>query len=225
MLLHDIALTGQHVVLAIDRAGIVGKDGATHQGVFDVSFLTSIPGMTVYAPASFGELEAMLREAICFTRGPAAVRYPRGGEGRWKGTGADSDLLLCRGEKITVVSYGDMINVLLDALDRLPEGTADLIKLGRIYPLDASPVLRSVERTGRLLVLEDVVERGSVGEALAAAVVEAGLRAETRLMNLGEKFIPHGDVATLRRVCGIDADAVENAIRTMTGAGCGKTEA
>ena len=84
MLLHDVALDRLHVVLAVDRAGLVGEDGETHQGVFDVSYLNSVPGMRVYAPANFAELKAMLEEAVLHWDGPAAVRYPRGGEGEYR---------------------------------------------------------------------------------------------------------------------------------------------
>ena len=224
MLLHDIALGGQHVVLAVDRAGLVGKDGATHQGVFDVSFLSTVPGMTVYAPASFGELAVMLKEAVCFCRGPVAVRYPRGGEGRWKEVNCAAASVIRKGSAVTLVGYGTMTNTLLDAADAFPEGTVEILKLGRICPLDTEAVLASAMKTGRLIVVEDCVERGSVGEALAAAVAKAGLNLAVKLMNLGEQFIPHGDVKTLQREYSIDAAAVEAAIRSMTEAGGGKAE-
>lgn len=97
MLLHDVALDRLHVVLAVDRAGLVGEDGETHQGVFDVSYLNSVPGMRVYAPANFAELKAMLEEAVLRWDGPAAVRYPRGGEGEYGRTAAGPRRPSCNG--------------------------------------------------------------------------------------------------------------------------------
>lgn len=82
MLLHDVALQQLHVVLAVDRAGLVGEDGETHHGMFDVGYLRLVPGMRVYCPANFAELRKMLREAVLECKGPVAIRYPRGGEGK-----------------------------------------------------------------------------------------------------------------------------------------------
>ena len=85
MLIHDVSLQKLHVVLAVDRAGLVGNDGETHHGLFDVSFLSSVPGMSVWCPASFAEMKQMLRRAVIDQDGPVAIRYPRGGEGRYTG--------------------------------------------------------------------------------------------------------------------------------------------
>lgn len=85
MLIHDVAIDHLHVVLGVDRAGLVGEDGETHHGVFDVAYLDSVPGMTVFAPSSFQELEEMLERAVLEIKGPVAVRYPRGGEGMYTG--------------------------------------------------------------------------------------------------------------------------------------------
>lgn len=113
MLLHDVALLGLHVVLAVDRAGLVGADGPTHHGCQDVGYLTQIPGMTVLCPASFAELTSMLRAAVAMD-GPVALRYPRGGEGRpypaWDGSALQ---VLRAGGDITLVSYGTLPTILL----------------------------------------------------------------------------------------------------------------
>ena len=214
MLLHDVALQGLHVVLAVDRAGLVGADGPTHHGCQDVGYLTQIPGMTVLCPACYGELREMLRAALAMD-GPVAVRYPRGTEGRqypdWRGESAS---VLRQGRDATLVSYGVMTDELLSAAKTLAEGgfEAEVIKLHRIAPLDPEPVLDSVRRTGRLLVLEDCNENGSIGQQLAAALAQAGVKAEqTLLLNLKQSFAPQGTVAQLRRLMGIDAEAVVHA--------------
>ncbi len=219
MLLHDVALQQLHVVLAVDRAGLVGADGPTHHGCQDVGYLTQIPGMTVLCPACFGELKAMLRAAIDDMDGPVAVRYPRGGEGRqypeWTG---DSASVLQRGTDVTLVSYGTLTDEVLTAAELLAEMglSAEVVKLHRIAPLDAGLVLESVRRTGRLLVLEDCNENGSIGQQLAAALVQSGAAPRKLVLkNLKNGFAPQGTVAQLRKLLGLDAAGVADAVRGM----------
>lgn len=218
MLLHDVALQGLHVVLAVDRAGLVGSDGSTHHGCQDVGYLTQIPGMTVLCPACFEELKTMLRAAIDM-EGPVAVRYPRGGEGRqypaWNGEGAS---LLRSGTDVTLVSYGTLTDEILAAAELLEEEdvSAEVIKLHRIAPLDGEAVLESVRRTGRLLVLEDCNENGSVGQQLAAALAQAGIAPRALVLkNLKDTFAPQGTVAQLRKLLGLDAGSVAEAVKGM----------
>ena len=215
MLIHDIALQHLHVVLAVDRAGLVGADGPTHHGTQDVGYLTQIPGMTVLCPAGFDELRTMLRTAAAMD-GPVAVRYPRGGEGRafppWDGTPAAE---LRQGTDVTLVSYGILINELLDAADLLAERgiSAEVVKLHRIAPLEPEAVLTSVGKTGRLLVLEDCYETGSIGQQLAAVLARRGIVPRTLILkNLQGSFAPQGTVQELRRVLGLDAGAVADAV-------------
>ena len=215
MLIHDVALQGLHVVLAVDRAGLVGADGATHHGCQDVGFLTQIPGFTVLCPASFQELRTMLRAALAMD-GPVAVRYPRGGEVRpfpdWDGS---PSAVLRRGTDVTLVSYGVLIDEVLTAADLLSERgvSAEIIKVHTIAPLDAETVLDSLRRTGRLLVLEDCFENGSVGQRLAAAAAQAGIAPKAVILkNLGSRFVGQGTVAQLRRQAGLDAQAVAEAV-------------
>ena len=215
MLLHDVALQGLHVVLAVDRAGLVGADGPTHHGCQDVGYLTQIPGMTVLCPADFDELRAMLRAALAM-EGPVAIRYPRGGgiEGcpPWSGAGAS---VLRQGRDVTLVSYGTLTEELLKAAEILKSRgvEAEVIKLHRIAPLDPEPVLESVGRTGRLLVLEDCLEAGSVGQRLAAEIACRGIKLEKLcLKNLGRAFAPQGKVPELRRLLGLDGESVAAAL-------------
>ena len=217
MLIHDVALSGFHVVLAVDRAGLIPGDGETHQGVFDVAFLGTVPGMTVLCPASFAELRDMLGHAIEDVGGPVAVRYPRGGEGAYKDGGCDSVKLLREGSDFTLVTYGVSVNTAIEVADRLAgDGVSvEIIKLGCIKPLDLSEIERSVGKTGKLLVLEECSGRGSVGERVAASLAMAGKSPGTViLLNTGDIFAPCGDIGELRKHCGIDADSVCEAILT-----------
>ncbi len=218
MLIHDTSLQNLHVVFCVDRAGIVGNDGDTHNGCFDIAYLGSVPGMTILAPANFAELEIMLRRAVAELTGPVAVRYPRGGEGAYQEAHGESAVCLREGTDLTVVSYGININDALEGAEKLDsEGiSAEVFKLGMIHPLDAQPILDSLKKTGRLLVLEETCRSGCVGESLLAQAELNGICLDNmKLLNLDTGIVPHGDVKTLRRVCGLDADAVVRAAREM----------
>ena len=211
MLIHDISLMNLHVVLAVDRAGIVGKDGQTHQGSFDVAFLSSVPGMTIYAPASFEELKTMLRRAVLEETGPVAVRYPRGGERFSENTAARHTAVLREGSDVTVASYGAETACALEAADILAENgiSAEVIKLNRLMPLDLTPIEASVRKTGALLVAEDVCQPGCVGEKLLAALTEAGAAPRcVRLLNLGGGILENGAPDDLRKMTGLDGSGI-----------------
>lgn len=212
MLIHDIGLQKLHVVFGVDRAGLVGRDGETHHGVFDVSYLCATPNMAVFCPSSLAEMKGMLEIAVMRIQGPAAVRYPRGSEGRYKeDTSPYPSVTLLKGEDITLVTYGILINETLKAAVILKErGYApEIIKLNLINPLDCTRVVSSVEKTGRLLVIEDVCAAGCVGDKLAAAVSKAGSVPEkVKLLNLGVGVVPHGDVDELYYMHGLDAQGI-----------------
>ena len=211
MLIHDVAIDKLHVVLGVDRAGLVGEDGETHHGVFDVAFLDSVPGMTVLAPSSYAELDGMLEQAVLHVNGPVAIRYPRGGEGAYRGdAGPGHAAVLRRGDDITLVSYGILINDVLEAAELLAgEGIqAEVVKLNVITPLDPELVLESVKKTKVLLTAEDSAAHGSVGERLAAAVAEAGLTAKVLCRTSGDKFVTHGALSCLKQELGLDSAGI-----------------
>ena len=148
MLIHDVALENLHVVLGVDRAGLVGADGETHHGCFDPLFLPALPGYTVLCPASFAELRHMLRQALFELTGPVAVRYPRGGEGAWRGDASKEPLVRLReGRDVTLLTYGVLVNQTLAAAALLEERgvRAEVLKLNRIAPLDGA-VLAEIGR-------------------------------------------------------------------------------
>lgn len=211
MLIHDVSLLGLHTVFCVDRAGLVGNDGETHQGVFDVCYLSAVPGMTILCPASFQELHDMLGYAIHEVTGPAAVRYPRGGEGRYTDSLMQAENLIREGTDVTVVCYGTMINEVLNAADELQSRgvSAEIIKLGMIAPNSFEQCIGSVRKTGRLLVAEEVCSVGCVGSALLAAISVAGVELKAaELLNLDDGIVRHGTVDELRRETGIDAASI-----------------
>lgn len=216
MLIHDVALLGLHVVLGVDRAGLVGEDGETHHGVFDVAYLGAVPGMSVWCPASFKEAEDMLEQALHVETGQVAMRYPRGGEGNYKDGGAEVCKTVLAGSDVTIAVYGTMINEALKAAELLESVgiSAGIIKLGRIFPLDAEPVLRAARETGRLIVAEEVCAAGCIGvRIVAAAGGEAGFRC--RLLNLGKGIIGQGGTDKLRELAGIDAAGMAAAAKEL----------
>ncbi|NCB74121.1 MAG: 1-deoxy-D-xylulose-5-phosphate synthase [Clostridia bacterium] len=219
MLIHDVSLSKLHVVLAVDRAGIVGHDGETHQGVFDVSFLCSVPNMAVFCPSNFAELRDMLGFAIYRVDGPVAVRYPRGGEGEYIQNSAGAPVALLReGNDVTLVGYGVMINNLLKAAQMLEkEGiSAEVIKINLINPLDTEMVLRSLKKTGRLVTAEDVCAFGSVGSRLLAACAENGIALRNaKTLDLGNGIVAHGSVEELLKQKGLDAESIANVAKSF----------
>ncbi len=215
MLIHDVALEGLHVVLGVDRAGLVGADGETHHGCFDALFLSELPGFTVLCPSNFSELRQMLRRALFTLDGPAAVRYPRGGEGAFRDDTSDRPLVRLRaGGDVTLLSYGILINEVLAAAELLErEGIqAEVWKLNQIAPLDQ--VAGCFEKTDILLVLEDCFGAGCVGQRVAAILAKEG-KAPRKLIlkNLGGTFAPEGSVPQLEARFGLDAAAVAGAVR------------
>ena len=215
MLIHDISLMGLHVVFGVDRAGIVGRDGQTHQGAFDVAYLSSVPGMTIYAPSSFAELRSMLRRAVLEETGPVAVRYPRGGEGDYRDDRSDAPAVVLReGADVTLAAYGWEINEALCAAEILSgQGvSAEVVKLNRLSPVDISTTVASVRKTGRLVLAEDVCRAGGMGEKLLAALSENGVSLRgCRLLDLGSGILENGAPEDLRRKTGLDGEGIARA--------------
>lgn len=217
MLLHDVAISNLPVIFGVDRAGLVGEDGETHHGIFDVGYLSTVPGMTVLAPACFQELEEMLTWAVKRGTGPVAVRYPRGGEGAYQGhyDGADH-VTLRRGKDITIVTYGATVDAVLTAAEQLEREsiTATVVKLNNLTPTDWRDLCGLAKETGRLLVAEECVNTGSVGQRLSSHLALQGAALQNvTLCNVGDRFITQGAVQQLRQLCGLDAESIAKAAR------------
>ncbi len=223
MLIHDVAIQGLHVVLCVDRAGLSGEDGETHHGVFDVNYLSSVPGMKIYCPASFEELRAMLRYAVEKARGPVAVRYPKGGEGEFKALcGIEGASVIRPGADVTIAAYGTMVNEALAAAKLLEEKgvSVQLVKLNSVAHLDIDTVASCVQKAGRLVVAEECVDAGCVGRRIAAEFsIRNATGVKLALVNLGNRFVQHGTVAELRQLCGIDGASIAHRVEEVLGRG------
>ena len=215
MILQDVAMQNLHVVFALDRAGLVGNDGETHHGVFDISFLRSIPNMQILCPSNQAELRQMLRKAVLEMDGPVAVRYPRGCDGGLK-TLPESPVLR-EGKDITMISYGILTNELMDAAELLSqEGICpEVIKLDSVKPIDMDLIIPSVKKTGHLLVAEETVRNGCVGREISALLRARDILVPTRSCNLGDAFIEHGTVSQLYELVGVDGKALAAAAKEV----------
>jgi len=216
MLIHDVALERLHVVLGVDRAGLVGADGETHHGTFDVPFLTGIPGFTVLCPANFAELRQMVRQAVFEIDGPVAVRYPRGGEGAFRDNTADEPMVLLRsGKDGVIVTYGIQTNQALAAAELLAEKGLEVgvLKLNRISPLDGEALERYIGKTKLLVAAEDCCAAGCVGQQINALLAERGIAPERLILkNLGKRFAPAGSVSQLEHRFELDAAGIAAAV-------------
>jgi 1-deoxy-D-xylulose-5-phosphate synthase len=202
MLIHDVAILDLHIVFAVDRAGLVGADGETHHGVFDVGYLRQIPGMQILCPANRAELARMLEQAIFHMSGPVAVRYPRGGDGRF--AELTDDAVIRYGKDLTLCGYGTTVNTLLDAADLLAEQgiEAEVVCLRRLKPLEES-WKASVRKTGILLMVEECPTHCGVYEELAADLAMNGVK--KRGLDLGSHFTQQGSNPELLARAGLDA--------------------
>ncbi len=207
-ILQDISLMQLPVVLAVDRAGLVGEDGPTHHGVFDVGFLRQVPGMTILCPASHQELKAMLRWAVLKAKGPTAVRYPRGSQGAYQDcafTGDPNGLCVHRqGRDVTLVTYGNLINNVLEAAERLGRQGISCTVL-RLLSVSHLPALDAFDQ-GPVVVFEEAAANSGIKEAVAWTL--PGRRVYG--VDLGADFVPHGDQASLYRLTGLDAEGMTN---------------
>lgn len=211
-LIHDCALQDAPVVFALDRAGLVGADGPTHHGVFDLSYLRTIPGMTVMAPKDEPELQNMLYSALQYDK-PVALRYPRGcGPGH--ALVESYDLIpygksesLRDGEDVTIIAIGAMVEPALAAASQLESQglRVGVINARFVKPLDTKTILQAAVR-GPLVTVEENVLAGGFGSAVLEAVNTAGVCAKVLRIGLPDAFVPHGDTARLHDDCGLSSE-------------------
>jgi len=213
-LIHDVAIQNLPVVFALDRAGIVGADGATHCGAYDIAYIRCIPNCSLLTPADENECRMALTTAFRQSH-PVAVRYPRGA-----GVGAVIEPALKelpwgkgeirrRGERIAILAFGTLLYPALDAADRL---NATVANMRFAKPLDAELVAELARTHDALVTVEEGCLPGGAGSAVMEALHVAGLKSPVLALGLPDTFIEHGDPAKLLAMCGLDAAGIEQAI-------------
>ena len=226
-LIHDVAIQNLPVVFALDRAGIVGADGATHMGAFDIAFVRCIPNMSLLAPADEAEARQALSAAYAQNH-PVAVRYPRGagagvpvptdlepmpwgkGEVRRHASYAQP-----AGQRVAILAFGTLLYQALKAGEALD---ATVANMRFIKPLDVDLVKQLAEANDLIVTVEEGCVQGGAGSAVAEALAAAGIAKPMLMLGLPDEFIEHGDPAKLLSLCGLDAAGIEQAIRNRLAA-------
>ena len=212
-LIHDIAMQELPVVVCVDRAGIVGNDGETHQGILDLSFLNTVPKMNVIAPKNFEELEKMIEFAVNFDK-PIAIRYPRGGEGKYQFSKCDEIVLgkaemLREGSDVTIVAIGKMVSYAMEVADELQKKgiEAEVINARFVKPIDNETITGSLGKTKRLVTIEDNVINCGLASSVKSVLEEAE---EIRVLNVGypDEFVKHGTVLDIEKKYGMDVQSI-----------------
>jgi 1-deoxy-D-xylulose-5-phosphate synthase len=221
--LHDVAIQNLHVVLALDRGGLVGDDGATHHGVFDLSYLRLIPNVVIMAPKDGEELRAMLRFAVAHD-GPVAIRYPRGSVPAMDWGVSDSPIELGKAEIVregsdaVIFAIGSMVATAFAAVQQLEqEGMrVALVNARFAKPLDKETILRFAQRVPRFVLVEENTVCGGFGAAVLELLAHEGI-ADVQVKHLGvpDEFIEHGSVDILRRLAGLSAEHIVEAVRAL----------
>ncbi|MDO9399862.1 MAG: 1-deoxy-D-xylulose-5-phosphate synthase [Polaromonas sp.] len=219
-LIHDVAIQNLPVVFALDRAGLVGADGATHAGAYDMAYLRCIPNMSVACPADENECRMLLSSAFAQNH-PVAVRYPRGA-GAGVATQANLDALpFGKGEVrregwgIAILAFGTLLYPALQAAEKLG---ATVVNMRWVKPLDLALLLKVAAAHDALVTLEEGAVMGGAGSAVAEALAEAGVSKPLLQLGLRDEFTEHGDPARLLALQGLDATGIEQAVTTRFGA-------
>ena len=213
-IMQDIALPNLHAVIAVDRAGLVGEDGATHHGVFDVGFLRQMPGVEILCPVSMAEQKAMLRWAVKDCSGPVAVRYPRGGDRGYEDSdwhGPDHLLKVHReGSSVTLLTYGPFLSNVMEAAEILAAKgiEAKVLRLLSVSAFPVEEILAALGENKTLIVAEETAGGSGIREALTCAVLDKCPDCRVYGLDLGKQFVPHGDLNSLYSHYGLDGQSI-----------------
>ncbi len=217
-ILHDVCIQNLHVIFAIDRAGLVGSDGETHQGIFDISYLSVIPNMTIMAPKNKWELSDMMKFAVAYD-GPIALRYPRGAaydglkEIRQPIELAKSELIR-KGSTVAIMALGSMVKTAVDVVKLLEaEGiSATLINARFAMPFDKEAIKKLPAEHSLLVTMEENVQSGGFGEHVTEYVKTNGIALEVLTVALPDCYVEHGNVEVLKKELHVDAESVAKRI-------------
>lgn len=220
-MIHDVALQNLPVVFALDRAGIVGADGATHMGAFDIAFVRCIPNMSMIAPADEAECRQALSAAYAQNH-PVCVRYPRGAGA---GVPVPTDLtplpwgkaevrrqvqVPVAGKRVAILAFGTLLYPALQAGEALD---ATVVNMRFVKPLDTELLLEMAGSHDLLVTVEEGCVQGGAGSAVAEALSAEGVNTPLMMLGLPDAFVEHGEPAKLLALCGLDAEGIEQSVR------------
>ncbi len=226
-MLHDVALQNLHVVFGIDRAGVVGDDGETHQGIYDISYCNTLPNFTVLAPSSLENLQQMLVYAINAVKGPVTIRYPRGRLSSVHDESKAATMLpkdfsakaqvLRQGDAVTIVAVGDMVSFACEAAMSLEQKgvAAEVIDLQMVKPFDIETILQSVKKTGRLVTVENNIADGGAGSEIVRMLTDQGVECHAKILAFPNEIIGQAPVTRTFARYGMDAQGIIKAVEQL----------
>jgi 1-deoxy-D-xylulose-5-phosphate synthase len=225
-IIHDVALQNLHVVFCLDRSGLVGSDGATHHGFFDLSFMRNIPNMIVSAPMNEVELRNLMYTAqLDKNNFPFSIRYPKGTGviNEWKKPFEELPVgkarLISEGKNIAVLSIGHPGNFVVDAVKRLEKEniTVTHYDMRFVAPVDTEILHNVFRKFDRIITVEDGMLKGGFGSTVLEFMCDNGYHAEVRRLGIPDYFVEQGSQAELIKECGFDSEGIEKTIREMVG--------
>ena len=220
--IHDICIQKLPVVMCVDRAGIVGNDGETHQGIFDMAFFSLIPNIRIMSPKNFAELEKMLEFAVNLNE-PVVIRYPRGCEGKIKFDKCDDIKLgkaevIKKGKDLTIVAIGKMVERAVEVSDILKEQSIDceIINARFAKPLDYNTIEMSIRKTKNVITIEDGILKGGLGSSVMELINEYKIEdVFVKMYGYDDVFVQHGSVEELEKLYGLDAKSIALSIQIL----------
>ncbi len=199
-IIHDVCIQNLPVFFCMDRAGIVGADGPTHQGMYDIAYLRCIPNLVVMAPKDEAELQRMLATGIDYTKGPIAMRYPRGNgygaplmEEGWEPLPIGKGEILRQGDDLLLIGYGSMVNPAMQTAEILSEHgiEATVVNPRFVKPLDTELILPLAERIGKVVTIEEGCLMGGFGSAVAEALLDHNITVPMLRIGVPDKLVEH----------------------------------
>ena len=220
--IHDICIQNLPVVMCVDRAGIVGNDGETHQGLFDMAFFALVPNITIMAPKNFEELGKMLEFAVNLNS-PVVIRYPRGGEGETKFEECEDIKngraeVIKEGKDLTIIAIGKMVERAVEVSDLLKEQEIDceVINARFLKPLDSYTIERSIRKTKNVITIEDGILHGGLGTSVIELINECKIDgAHVKCYGYDDVFVQHGSVDELEKLHGLDAKDIALSVQIL----------
>lgn len=213
--IHDVCMQNLHVIMCADRAGIVGNDGETHQGLLDMASFSIVPNMTIMAPKDFKELEQMIDFAVDFN-GPILIRYPRGGEGNLKLKCNEKIVLgeselLKEGSDVTIIAIGKMVEKAVEVADEFSKigVNAEIINARFLKPFDENKIIESIEKTKNVITIEDGFIKGGLATTVNELIAKNGI-IDVNIENCGydDEFVKQGSVQELEQINGLDCNSI-----------------